>query len=66
MGSVVKIAAVILNFVMFAFWLILGRRVLSTFDPDDAATIIFYAVFLGTPALSIAALFWPPSGPHPQ
>ena len=59
MGSMVRIAAVILNVVMFAFWLILGGRVLSQFDPVGAGEVMFYAVLLGTPALSIVALMLP-------
>jgi hypothetical protein len=61
MSNVVKIAAVILNVVLFAFWLILGQRVFSQFDPADAVTVVFYAVFLVTPALSIVALLWRPA-----
>jgi hypothetical protein len=62
MGSVVKITAVILNSVMFAFWLILGRHTLSEFDPVETGAVIIYAVFVGTPAFSIVALLWRPPG----
>ena len=63
--NAVRVAAVVLNVVIAAFWLLLGRHTLSDL-PAEAGTqvggLVIYGVLVGTPILSIAGLLWPSAG----